>query len=396
MSDYHDLLLEIGTEELPPKALRSLSEALGEGVRAGLSKLHLGFDDIKVYASPRRLAVLVLRLASAQPHTVEERRGPALTAAFDGQGVPHPGRAGFRPLLWRRRRCVGDTGKRQGRVAGLSQGTAGLPYTRSAAGTGSSADCLTAGAAAHALGILTIPSCGPCTGLFCSTAMRFCLCACSDWRLGARPAAIDSIIPASYTCPSLLRTHRCWRPSAALPPIFFARLEAVRAQVLEAAVAAGGEAVIDEALLDEVTAMVEWPVATRRIRETLPQVPAEALISAMKGHQKYFHLVDGRGHLMPAFITVSNIDSTDKGIVQAGNERVIRPRLSDAMFFWAQDRRHALAARFSALEHVVFQRRLGTLQKKSVRVAALAATIARASAVMHSAPSARVTSRNVI
>ncbi len=95
MTEYRDLLLEIGTEELPPKALRHLSEALGEGVRAGLHKLHLGFDDIKVYATPRRLAVLVLRLAGVQPHTVEERRGPALTAAFDGQGNPTPAALGF-------------------------------------------------------------------------------------------------------------------------------------------------------------------------------------------------------------------------------------------------------------------------------------------------------------
>ncbi|MCC6208146.1 MAG: glycine--tRNA ligase subunit beta [Gammaproteobacteria bacterium] len=378
MSDYHDLLLEIGTEELPPKALRSLSEALGEGVRAGLSKLHLGFDDIKVYASPRRLAVLVLRLASVQPHTVEERRGPALTAAFDGQGNPTPAALGFA------RSCgvavdvletqESDKGawlvfrkEQQGcHIRDLlpelvRQQIASLPVPRRMR-WGNLNDSFVR--PVHWLVLLYGDEVLP-LRLFGLEAGRE-----TRGHRFHHPGKLYLSEPAAYA--PLLETE------GRVLADFSARLEAVRAQVLEAAVAAGGEAVIDEALLDEVTAMVEWPVAIRGgFERRFLEVPAEALISAMKGHQKYFHLVDGRGHLMPAFITVSNIDSTDKGIVQAGNERVIRPRLSDAMFFWAQDRRHALAARFSALEHVVFQRRLGTLQKKSVRVAALAATIAR-------------------
>jgi glycyl-tRNA synthetase beta chain len=159
---------------------------------------------------------------------------------------------------------------------------------------------------------------------------------------------------------------------------FSRRRAAVHAQVMEAAAAANAVAVIDEALLDEVTAMVEWPTAVRGgFEQRFLEVPAEALISAMKGHQKYFHMIDDQGRLMPAFITISNIESRSVDIVRAGNERVIRPRLSDAMFFWRQDRRHSLASRSPALQQVIFQRRLGTLHQKAERVSALATRVAQ-------------------
>lgn len=378
MSEHHDLLFEIGTEELPPKALRSLSEALGEGVRAGLRKLNLGFEDIKVYATPRRLAFLVLRLASVQPRTVEERRGPALTAAFDGQGNPTPAALGFA------RSCgvavdeleTQESGKgtwlvfrkeQQGRHVRdllpdlVRQQIVSLPVPRRMR-WGDLDDSFVR--PAHWLVLLYGDEILP-LRLFGLEAGRE-----TRGHRFHHPAPLYLAAPAAYA--PLLETE------GRVLADFSARREAVRAQVLEAGVAAGAEAVIDAGLLDEVTAMVEWPVAVRGgFERRFLEVPAEALISAMKGHQKYFHLVDGRGHLMPAFITVSNIESTDMGVVQAGNERVIRPRLSDAMFFWEQDRRQPLASRYSALEQVVFQRRLGTLQKKSERVAGLAATIAQ-------------------
>ncbi|MBK9131637.1 MAG: glycine--tRNA ligase subunit beta [Gammaproteobacteria bacterium] len=378
MSEHYDLLFEIGTEELPPKALRSLSEALGEGVRAGLRKLNLGFEDIKVYATPRRLAFLVLRLASVQPHTVEERRGPALTAAFDGQGNPTPAALGFA------RSCgvtvdeleTQESGKgawlvfrkeQHGRHVRdllpdlVRQQIASLPVPRRMR-WGDLDDSFVR--PVHWLVLLYGEEVLP-LRLFGLEAGRE-----TRGHRFHHPGKLYLSAPAAYA--PLLETEG--RVIADFP----ARREAVRAQVLEAGIAAGAEAVIDAALLDEVTAMVEWPVAVRGgFERRFLEVPAEALISAMKGHQKYFHLVDGRGNLMPAFVTVSNIESTDKGVVQAGNERVIRPRLSDAMFFWEQDRRRTLASHYSALEQVVFQRRLGTLQKKSERVAALAAAIAR-------------------
>ncbi len=378
MSEHHALVFELGTEALPHKALRSLSEALGEGVRAGLRKLNLGFEDIKVYATPRRLAFQVLQLASVQPRTVEERRGPALTAAFDGQGNPTPAALGFA------RSCgvavdeleTQESGKgawlvfrkeQHGRHVRdllpdlVRQQIASLPVPRRMR-WGDLDDSFVR--PVHWLVLLYGDEVLP-LHLFGLEAGRE-----TRGHRFHHPATLYLAAPAAYA--PLLETE------GRVLADFSVRREAVRAQVLEAGVTAGAEAVIDAALLDEVTAMVEWPVAVRGgFERRFLEVPAEALISAMKGHQKYFHLVDGRGHLMPAFITVSNIESTDKGLVQAGNERVIRPRLSDAMFFWEQDRRQSLASRYTALEQVVFQRRLGTLQKKAERVAALAATIAR-------------------
>jgi glycyl-tRNA synthetase beta chain len=158
---------------------------------------------------------------------------------------------------------------------------------------------------------------------------------------------------------------------------FAVRREAVRAQVEEIAVKHNGKAIIDAELLDEVTAMVEWPVAVLgNFDRRFLDVPAECLISSMKGHQKYFHMLDAGGALMPHFITVSNIESKDIDKVREGNERVIRPRLTDAEFFWQQDRKHALADSLDKLRDVIFQKQLGSLYDKATRISALAGNIA--------------------
>ena len=159
-------------------------------------------------------------------------------------------------------------------------------------------------------------------------------------------------------------------------PDFAARREAIRTQVIEAAVSFGGTAVIDDALLDEVTGLVEWPVALiGQFEKRFLDVPQEALISTMKGNQKYFHAVDKNGKLMPYFITISNIESHDPDKVRQGNERVIRPRFTDAAFFWEQDCKQPLENRLEKLKSVVFEAKLGTLHEKTQRVAALADTI---------------------
>jgi len=160
---------------------------------------------------------------------------------------------------------------------------------------------------------------------------------------------------------------------------YAARREAIRAQVMEQAKLLDGRALIDDALLDEVTALVEWPVAlSGRFDETFLQVPSEALISSMQDHQKYFPVVDAQGQLLPHFITVANLVSKDPSQIRAGNERVIRPRLADAAFFWNQDRKQPLEQRADGLRNMVFEKRLGTLFDKQQRVAPLAASIATA------------------
>ena len=160
---------------------------------------------------------------------------------------------------------------------------------------------------------------------------------------------------------------------------FAVRKEAIRGQALEAAARLGGQAVIDEDLLDEVTALVEWPVAvTGSFEEKFLEVPAEALISSMQGHQKYFPVIDDAGRLTRHFITISNIESREPEQIRAGNERVIRPRLSDAAFFWNQDRKHGLEAHRERLKAMVYQDKLGTLYDKAQRVGQLAGYISAA------------------
>ncbi len=377
MIDRHDFLFELGTEELPPKSLRSLSEALGKGLARELEKARLEFDRYQVYAAPRRLAVVVERLAAMQPDTVEERRGPALAAAFDAQGVPTPAALGFA------RSCGTE-------VSALEtlRTDKGAWLVHRAEQQGKSAVELLPGVVAAALAALPI-------------ARRM--------RWGAleeafvRPVHWVVMLYDGDVVPATLfgkasgresRGHRFHHPeeltlasASAYAPLlstqgrvlvdFAQRREAVRAQVTEAAQRLGARAEIDPALLDEVTAMVEWPCAiTGSFEERFLEVPEEVLVSVMKGHQKYFHLRDDEGRLMAAFVTVSNIESRDPDAVRAGNERVIRPRLSDAMFFWDQDRRKPLADRMPALKQVVFQRGLGTIYDKCVRLAGLAHRIA--------------------
>ncbi len=377
MSARHDFLFEIGTEELPPKALPGLGEALGEGVRRGLRKANLGFDDLRVCAAARRLAVIVEHLAAVQPDTVEERRGPALSAAFDENGRPTAAALGFA------RSCGVEVDALE-----RLETDKGAWLVARAAHRGRDVRELLPGIVTDALAALPIPR---------------------RMRWGALDTAFvrpvhwlvmlygEEVVPLELfglAAGRETRGHRfhCDRPlhlaqpSSYVPLLetegyvvadFAQRREAVRAQVLKAAAAAGGRAEIDAALLDEVTAIVEWPRAiTGHFEERFLDLPEEVLISVMKQHQKYFHLRDAGGSLMPAFITVSNIESRNPAVVQAGNERVIRPRLSDAMFFWNQDSKRRLDARIEELGRVVFQRGLGTLYQKGERIAALATTIA--------------------
>lgn len=376
-NDSRDLLIEIGTEELPPKALLRLSTAFTDGVRKGLEQAGLAFGAVHSYAAPRRLAIWIEQLASAQADREQVRRGPALTAAFDNEGNATPGARGFA------RSC--GVGMEQLDRLETEKGT-WLIYRVMERGRATAE--LIPDIVTQSLNQLPIPK-----------RMR--------WGAGTaefvRPVHWivllfgDSVIDAeilSVKSGRETRGHRFHHPHAiyirepaAYAPVletegrvladFTARREAIRGQVIEAGVAAGGRAVIKDELLDEVTALVEWPVAIVGDFETrFLDVPSEALISTMQDNQKYFPVVDAQGQLLPHFITVSNIVSRDAAQVKAGNERVVRPRLTDAAFFWNQDRKQRLDARVDKLGSMVFQSKLGTLLDKQKRVAALAAHIA--------------------
>ncbi len=379
MNTKNDLLIEIGTEELPPKALKKLSDAFTSGIVTGLQKAELAFGEVKPYASPRRLAVLIHDLDTTQSDKEVEKRGPAVKAAFDGDGNPTKATEGFA------RSCGVSPSELQTMETDKGDW---LVYRSTQKGQASAE--LIPGLVQDSLNKLPIPK-----------RMRW-----GDLEAEfVRPVHWvvmlfgDDVIDAEILSVKSGRDtygHRFHHPDpiflgepTAYAPIlettghviadFADRREAIRAQVMEAAKSNGGKAVIDEDLLDEVTGLVEWPLAVvGSFEERFLEVPPECLISAMKEHQKYFHMVDAEGKLMPNFITVSNIDSRHPEYVREGNERVIRPRLSDADFFWNQDKKQKLETRLESLKTVTFQKKLGSLYDKSQRVAAIAEYIAKA------------------
>jgi glycyl-tRNA synthetase beta chain len=377
MSNKNDLLIELGTEELPPTALKKLSEAFTSGIVAGLEKAKLSFGEVKPYATPRRLAVLIHNLDTTQSDKEVEKRGPAVKAAFDGDGNPTKATEGFA------RSC--GVGPSELQTMETDKG-AWLVYRSTQKGQATSA--LIPGIVQDSLNKLPIPKrmrWGDLEAEFVRPVHWLVMLFGDD----VIDAEILTVKSGRDTC-----GHRFHHPDhiflgepAAYAPIlettghviadFNDRREAIRGQVMEAAEKNGGKAVIDEALLDEVTGLVEWPLAVvGSFEERFLEVPPECLISAMKSHQKYFHMVDSDGKLMPNFITVSNIDSRHPDYVREGNERVIRPRLSDADFFWTQDKKQSLESRVDSLKTVLFQKKLGTVFDKTQRVATIAEHIA--------------------
>ena len=378
MSDTRDLLIEIGTEELPPKALKKLIKAFENSIKQGLEKAELNFDSIRSYAAPRRMAIVVDGLQVRQQDRLVERRGPAVTAAFDEDGNPTKAVQGFA------RSCgveVDDLEKMETKKG------AWLVFKQQQ--TGAEAASLIPDILQQAIQALPIPKrmrWGDLPGEFVRPVHWLVL------LLG------DEVIPLELlgvTSGRETRGHRFHHPEAIriqsaqtyAPQLeteghvvvdMVARREAIRGQVLELATTLGGEAVLNEDLLDEVTSLVEWPVAlSGSYDKRFLELPAEALISSMEEHQKYFAVRDNKGDLLPYFITICNIESRDPAQVIAGNERVILPRLSDAVFFWDTDRKRPLADRQEQLKTIVSQNKLGTVFDKSARVAKLAISIAK-------------------
>jgi len=373
----NDLLIEIGTEELPPKALKKLSAAFYQGVKDGIEKAELSYADIKQYATPRRLALVINDLEVQQQDKNIERRGPSITAAFDEDGCPSKAAKGFA------RSCgvkVEDLEKLE-----TDQG-AWLVFSTNQKGLAS--DQLIPAIVSTALDKLPIPK----RMRWANLEAQFVRPVHSLILLFGDKVINTEILSAKSGRVS--HGHRFHHPEIIKIPAaneyemllesqgkviadFERRKQAIRAQVEEIALNKKGKAVIDEDLLDEVTAMVEWPVAVLGdFEERFLKVPQETLILTMKTNQKYFHVIDSKGCLLPHFITVSNIESKDIKKVQQGNERVIRPRFADAEFFWTQDRKTKLINRTQSLGSVVFQKQLGTLLDKTLRVTKLTDAIA--------------------
>ena len=377
MTDKQDLLVEIGTEELPPKSLDQLSQAFLSGVRSQLESSRLDIEDIRRYASPRRLALLVSGLDTAQASEQTERRGPAVAAAFDAAGNPTKAAEGFA-------RSCGVPVSELATVETPKGSWLAFHQVQ----TGKQTAQLIPGILSKALASLPIPKrmrWGDGDEEFVRPVHWVLVLygnqVIEDPILGIRPGRntyghrfhhpgpVEISSPGAYE--SLLQdTGRVCADIAMRRQMILEQVEAVAAE-------AGCRALIDQDLLEEVTALVEWPTALMgTFDEQFLEVPAEALIKTMQEHQKYFPVLDAEGRLKPRFIAVSNIASRDPEQVRAGNERVIRPRFSDAAFFWEQDLKTPLDAHVEALKSVVFQSRLGTLYEKSQRISRLAGIIA--------------------
>ncbi|MFD1009431.1 glycine--tRNA ligase subunit beta [Oceanisphaera ostreae] len=374
-----NFLVELGTEELPPKALRSLGTAFADNLKQELTNADLPFSEVHWYAAPRRLAVYVTELTLAQADKQLEKRGPAVQAAFDGDGNPTKAAMG-----WARGNGI-DVSQ-----AGRLKTDKGEWLVHIADIKGKTAAELLPAMVEKALSHLPIPK-----------AMRW-----GDKSIQfIRPVHTltlllgEQLLPATILGIDSSRTIRGHRfmgsPELELAHAndylqtledtgkvladFERRKAIIKDGVEKAAAAAGGIADLDEALLEEVTSLVEWPVVlTANFENTFLEVPSEALVYTMKGDQKYFPVYDAAGNLMPTFIFVTNIESKDPSQIISGNEKVVRPRLADAQFFFDNDRKTPLASRLEQLDSVLFQKQLGSVREKSERISALSGFIAAA------------------
>ncbi len=375
--ERHDFLVELGTEELPPKALRDLEEAFASGVRSGLDKATLEHGQVVSYATPRRLAVLVTKLAARQPDQDLKRRGPPVSAAFDSTGAPTRAALKFADSCATTVESLQKIDEGKGTFlyfVGTQPGAAvaeilpgivkvaldALPIPRRMRWGSSDAEFVRP---VHWLLMLYGKDVLPATIL--DTVA-------DNLTRGHRFHASEPIritTPASY--------ERTLRERGYVLADFETRRSLIRERATAAAAGLGGRALIEHALLDEVTALVEWPVAlTGRFEERFLELPREVLISTLQDHQRYFPVEDAHGKLLPWFISVSNIESHDPSKVREGNERVVRPRLADAAFFWDQDRKRPLASLREGLNAVTFHVKLGSLGDKTRRIRTLAGEIA--------------------
>ena len=367
------LLIELGTEDLPARYVQPLTEALSQGIGGGLAKRGVAIGESRTFATPRRIAVLIEGVGERQADQNIERKGPQIAAAFkDGQ--PTPAALGFA------KSCGVE-------FKDLKQENGNLVFRKKQKGR-------------KTLELIA--------EIFEETLKQMDQLVPKRMRWGAgeetfvRPVQWilalygNKIVPLErFGLKAGRKTygHRFHAPKAIVlktladygPALWDARVWAdfagrraeIKRQIEAEAAKLSGDPRIDETLLDEVTALVEWPVAiSGRIEERFLQLPKEVVVATVETNQRYFTLFDAAGKLLPHFITVANIESKDVAQVIAGNERVVRPRLTDALFFWEQDRKQPLAAYGEKLQTVTFQKDLGSTGEKVARVRRLAGDIA--------------------
>ena len=373
-----NFLVEIGTEELPPKALKTLATSFADNVEAQLNQAGLTFDKIEWFAAPRRLAVKVLNLATQQPSKEIEKRGPAVSAAFDAEGKPTKAAEGWA-------RGCGITVEQAERIATDK----GEWLVHRAKIEGQPTKNLLNDIVANALAKLPIPK----PMRWADKTVQFIRPVHTVTMLLGDELIEGEILGVASA--RTIRGHRflgekefeiqhadqypqLLREKGSVVADFNERKAEILAKSQAKATALGGVADIEESLLEEVTSLVEYPnVLAAKFEERFLAVPAEALVYTMKGDQKYFPIYDKDGKLLPHFIFVSNINPEDPTAIIEGNEKVVRPRLTDAEFFFKTDLKQKLVDRLSRLETVLFQQQLGTLKDKTDRIEQLAGEIAK-------------------
>ena len=373
-----NFLVEIGTEELPPKALKTLATSFADNVEAELNQAGLTFDKIEWFAAPRRLAVKVLNLSTQQPSKEIEKRGPAVSAAFDAEGKPTKAAEGWARgcgiTVDQAERIATDKGEwlvHRAKIEGqptknllnsiVANALAKLPIQKPMRWADKTVQFIRP---VHTVTMLLADELieGEILGVASARTIR------GHRFLGEKEFEIQH----ADQYPQLLREK------GSVVADFNERKAEILAKSQAKATALGGMADIEESLLEEVTSLVEYPnVLAAKFEERFLAVPAEALVYTMKGDQKYFPIYDKDGKLLPHFIFVSNINPEDPTAIIEGNEKVVRPRLTDAEFFFKTDLKQKLVDRLPRLETVLFQQQLGTLKDKTDRIEQLAGEIAK-------------------
>ncbi|WP_318437603.1 glycine--tRNA ligase subunit beta [Photobacterium leiognathi] len=372
-----NFLIELGTEELPPKALRTLAEAFAANFEAELKAADLPHDGIKWYAAPRRLALKVTGLAENQPDKVVEKRGPAIASAFDADGNPTKAAQGWARgngiTVDQAERMVTDKGE----WLLFKQEVKGQP-----------AQTLLPELAAAALAKLPIPRpmrWGDKDTQFIRPVKTLTMLLGNELVEGTILGVASArtirghrfMGEAEFTIDNADQYPAILEERGKVMADYEARKAIIVADAQKAAQAVGGTADLEDDLVEEVTSLVEWPVVlTASFEEKFLKVPSEALVYTMKGDQKYFPVYDAEGKLVPKFIFVSNIISNDPSQIISGNEKVVRPRLADAEFFFNTDLKSKLIDRLPQLETAIFQKQLGTIKDKTDRITELAGYIA--------------------
>ncbi|AIY64282.1 glycine--tRNA ligase subunit beta [Pseudoalteromonas piratica] len=372
-----EFLIELGTEELPPTQLRTLAESFASNFEAELKAAELNHEGVKWYAAPRRLALKVAALAESQSDKVVEKRGPAISVAFDEDGNATKAAQGWA-------RGNGITVEQADRLK--TEKGEWLLFKQEVKGKATSE--IIVELAAQALAKLPIAKpmrWGNKTTQFIRPVKTLTMLMGSDLVAGEiLGVASDRTIRGhrfmgeqEFTIDSAEQYPAVLEERGKVMADYEARKAIILADAQKAAQAVGGIADLEDDLVEEVTSLVEWPVVlTAKFEEEFLKVPSEALVYTMKGDQKYFPVYDENKKLLPNFIFVSNIESKEPRYVIEGNEKVVRPRLADAEFFFNTDRKRPLIDRLPELDQAIFQKQLGTIKDKTDRITELAGYIA--------------------